>query len=79
MVIKVQLPLEGNGGMLVYNKTRSFQCTLSDNDNPTAYTRLQTMIKAKGIFGLKAYFQAELRSKDQLAINVAECLPESKF
>ena len=79
MVIKIQLPLEGSGGMLVYNKKRNFECVLGYGGNPAAYTRIKEMISEKGIFGLKAYFAAELRSKDELAINVAECLPESLF
>jgi hypothetical protein len=65
--------------MLVYNKKRSFECMLDYNENPTAYTKIREIIKAKGILGLKAYFPAELRSKDELAVNVAECLPESRF
>jgi len=79
MVIKIQLPLGGSGSMLVYNKKRSFECVLDPGENPTAYSRIKEMISGKGILGLKAYFAAELRSKDELAINVAECLPESRF
>ncbi|KAF9791862.1 hypothetical protein BJ322DRAFT_1148650 [Thelephora terrestris] len=79
MVIKIQLPLGNTGGMLVYNRKRNFECILDYDENPAAYTRLVERIKAKGILGLKAYFPAELRSKDELAINVAECLPESRF
>lgn len=78
MVLKIQLPL-GGGGMLVYNRKRNFECTLDYNENPIAYKRIKRIIGEKGIFGLKAYFAAELRSKDELAINVAECLPESRF
>ena len=47
--------------------------------NPISYARIKRMISEKGILGLKAYFAAELRSKDELAINIAECLPESRF
>jgi hypothetical protein len=79
MVIKIQVPLGGNGGMLVYNKKRNFECMLDYEKNPAAYTRIKKIISEKGILGLKAYFAAELRSKDELAINVAECLPESRF
>ena len=78
MVLKIQLPL-AEGGMLVYNKKRSFECFLDFDKNPAAYTRIEKIIKEKGILGLKAYFAAELRSKDELAINIAECLPESRF
>lgn len=79
MIIKIQLPMQGNGGMLVYNKKRNFECMLDYEKNPAAYTRIKKMISEKGILGLKAFFAAELRSKDELAINVGECLPESRF
>ena len=79
MVIKIQLPMGWNGGMLVYNKKRTFECLLHHETNPDAYRRIKKKISEKGIQGLKAYFAAELRSKDELAINVAECLPESRF
>jgi len=78
MILKVQIP-RGEGGMLVYNKKRNFECFLDRDKNPAAYTRIEKIVSEKGIHGLKAYFAAELRSKDQLAINVAECLPESRF
>ena len=79
MVLKVQIPLAGNGGLLVYNKKQSFKCFLEYDKNRVAYERITTIVKEKGILGLKAFFAAELRSKDELAINVAECLPESRF
>ena len=78
MVVKIQVPL-GEGGLLVYNKRRNFECFVDYDKNPTAYTRIKKIIVEKGIHGLKAYFAAELRSKDELAINVAVCLPESRF
>jgi len=79
MVLKIQIPLGGNGGLLIYNKKQSFKCVVEYDKNPVAYGRIKTMVKEKGILGLKAFFPAELRSKDELAINVAECLPESRF
>lgn len=79
MVLMIQVPLRGKGGLLVYNKKRSFECILDNDKNPVAYARITKIIKEKGIHGLKAHFAAELRSKDELAINVAECLPESRF
>ena len=79
MVLKIQVPMQGDGGMFVYNKKRSFECYLEYDKNPVAYARIKVMVGEKGIGGLKAYFAAELRSKDELAINVAECLPESRF
>ena len=79
MVLKIQVPLQGNGGLFVYNKKKSFECLLEYDKNPISYARIKRMISEKGILGLKAYFAAELRSKDELAINIAECLPESRF
>ena len=78
MVLKIQVPL-GSGGLFLYNKKRTFECILSHDKNPAAFTRIKKIINEKGILGLKGYFAAELRSKDELAINVAECLPESRF
>jgi hypothetical protein len=78
MVLKIQVPV-GDGGLLVYNKKRNFECLLNYDENPAAYTRIKKIVREKGILGMKAYFAAELRSKDELAINVAECLPESRF
>jgi len=79
MVLKIQLPLRDGDMMLVYNKKRNFECFLDCDKNPAAYTRIKSVIREKGVLGLKAYFAAELRSKNELAINVAECLPESRF
>ena len=79
MVLKIQVPKGGDGDMLVNNKKGNFKCILEYDKNPAAYARIKKVINEKGILGLKAYFAAELRSKDELAINVAECLPESRF
>ena len=80
MVLKIQIPLDGNNrDLFLYNKKRTFECTLKYNTDPAAYTRIKKIINEKGILGLKGYFFAELRSKNELAINVAECLPESRF
>ena len=80
MVLKIQVPLGGgNHDLFLYNKKRTFECTLKYDANPAAYARIKKIINEKGILGLKGYFFAELRSKNELAINVAECLPESRF
>jgi len=78
MVLKIQVSLNDTG-MLVYNKKRTFECFLDCDKDQVAYTKLEKIINEKGILGVKAYFAAELRSKDQLAINIAECLSESRF
>lgn len=78
MVLKVQVTLNDTG-MLVYNKKRTFECFLNQDKNPVTYTRIERIINEKGINGVKAYFAAELRSKDELVVDVARCLPESRF
>ena len=78
MVLKIQVCLN-DVGMLVYDKKRTFECFLDYDKNPTVYTRLEKIIREKGILGLKAYFAAELKSRDELVVSVAECLPESRF
>ena len=80
MVLRIwEIPVTGNGGMIVCNKKRSFECLLEYGKNPVAYARIKKVINEKGIGGMRAYFAAELRSKDELAINIVECLPESRF
>ena len=79
MVLKIQAPSDGNRSMFVCNKKQSFECLLEYNRNPVAYERIKKMVNEKGIGGMRAFFAAELRSKDELAINIAECLPEARF
>ena len=79
MVLKIQIPATGNDDVLVYNKRRSFVCSLECGKNPVAYARIKKTVNEKGILGRMGYFAAELRSKDELAINIAKCLPESRF
>jgi len=78
MVLEIQVP-PGNDMMPMCNKKRNFECFLVYNKNPVAYARIKKMVSERGIHGVKAYFAAEFRSRDELAINVAECLPESRF
>ncbi|KAG6827252.1 hypothetical protein H0H92_012613 [Tricholoma furcatifolium] len=87
IVIKVQLPFDittrqaipNNGNMLVYTKKRDLVCQIRRSDGPAAYDRLVKVIGAKGPGGSKAYFVADLKSKDELIIKVSEVLAVQPF
>jgi hypothetical protein len=94
MIIKVQLPVAmdsfGNrtpssmGNMLVYNRKRTFTAVIASPGNEQAYGMLQAIIREKGVksseqgLGLKAYFQADLESREKLVIRM-EVLAEQPF
>jgi len=78
LVIKVQVPL-GNGALLVYTKKRDLVCMIRKEDNLTDYDKITAVVKSKGVKGLKAYFAAELRSKDELVVKVDNVLAEQPF
>lgn len=65
--------------ILVYTKKRDFACHIRREDNLTGYDRLSEVIKTQGAGGLKAYFAAELRSKDELIVKVGEVLADQPF
>ncbi|KAF8996165.1 ankyrin repeat-containing domain protein [Cyathus striatus] len=80
IVIKVQVPMGApTGDMMVYTKKRDFVCTIRRVDEPKAYDAVSRMVREKGVGGLKAYFVAELRGKDELVVKVAEVLAEQPF
>ncbi|KAG6907547.1 hypothetical protein DXG01_008533 [Tephrocybe rancida] len=72
-------PEPGAGPLLVYTKKRDFVCRIRREDTPAAYDRISSTIAAKGVGGAKAYFAAELKSKDELAVKVSEVLAEQPF
>ncbi|KAF7370930.1 hypothetical protein MSAN_00727000 [Mycena sanguinolenta] len=85
LVIKVQVPYfedaqtAGTGNLLVYNKKRDFACSIRRSDAPADYDRLSLAVKTKGVGGKKAYFAAELESKDKLVVKVSEILAEQPW
>lgn len=79
MIVKIQVPLEGSGGLLVYNEKRTFKCGLNREENPAGYDRIESIIKEKGVYGAKGYFAAELKSKDELVVKVVELSDEHRF
>ena len=82
-VIKVQLPaftVQGQtGDCFAYTKNRDFVCKFRQNENPNAWESLIYVIKNKGVGGLKAYFAADMRSKDEILLKISEVLAEQPF
>ena len=91
-VIKVQIPFAGpdaspkeqadaerTGSCLVYTKKRDFVCQFRPTDNRKAWNSLIKAIKTKGVGGLKAYFAADIRSKDEIVVKISEVLAEQSF
>ncbi|KAJ6485807.1 ankyrin repeat-containing domain protein [Mycena sanguinolenta] len=85
LVIKVQVPYSedpqtaGTGNLFVYNKKRDFACSIRRSDAPADYDRLSLAVKSKGVGGKKAYFAAELESRDKLVVKVSEILAEQPW
>jgi len=80
IVIKVQVPLSPvSPGMLVYTKKRDFVCNIRQQDNREGYDRLVDVVRMKGVGGLKAYFVADLKSKDELVVKISDVLAEQPF
>jgi hypothetical protein len=87
LIIKVQVPFNmatggpgsGYGNLFVYSKKRDFVCAIRRVDDPKAYDRISHVIKTQGVGGAKAYFAADLKSKDELVIKVSEVLAEQPF
>ncbi|KAI1783563.1 hypothetical protein LXA43DRAFT_1102382 [Ganoderma leucocontextum] len=67
------------GDMMVYDKKRSFVCRLRRQDGEDAYLRLSRTVRAHGVAGAKAYFSAELKSKDELVVKYKEVLGDQPF
>ncbi|KAG5729442.1 Ankyrin-2 [Termitomyces sp. T112] len=87
MVIKVQLPYDlktktvipCTGALLVYNKKHDFVSCIRREDGAAAYDRIRHVVATKGARGAKAYFAAELKTKDELTIEISEVLAEQPF
>jgi hypothetical protein len=81
IVITVQVPvISGTTGvLLVYTKKRDFICNIRYEDDGNGYARLADVVRTNGVGGLKAYFVAKLRSKDELLVKVSEVLAEQLF
>ncbi|KAJ6558131.1 ankyrin repeat-containing domain protein [Mycena capillaripes] len=85
LVLKVQVPYTGNpktqskGDLLLYTKKRDFACTIRRSDSPAEYDRISQVVRTKGVGGAKAYFAAELESKEKLVVKVSEVLAEQPW
>ncbi|KAH7911469.1 hypothetical protein BJ138DRAFT_1172532 [Hygrophoropsis aurantiaca] len=87
MVIKIQVPVvQGNlpahmdgQSLLVYNRKRDFVCWIHKASNPKIYDEIVKVVLTKGVNGVKAYFAAELKNRDELIIKTSEVLAEQSF
>ncbi|KAJ7021468.1 ankyrin repeat-containing domain protein, partial [Mycena alexandri] len=85
LVVKVQVPYTGNlkirstGDLLLYTKKRDFACTIRRADGPAEYDRISEVVRTKGAGGAKAYFAAELESKEKLVVKISEALAEQPW
>ncbi|KAJ7471929.1 ankyrin repeat-containing domain protein [Mycena latifolia] len=85
LVLKVQVPYTGNpkirstGDLLLYTKKRDFACTIRRSDGPEEYDRISDVVRTKGVGGAKAYFAAELESKDKLVVKISQVLAEQPW
>jgi hypothetical protein len=87
-VVKVQVPYAGGAGgasppstapLLVYTRRRDFVCTVVRGDCPEAYDAISAVVRNKGVGAAKAYFPAELVSRDELVVKIGEVLAEQPF
>ncbi|KAG2355534.1 ankyrin repeat-containing domain protein [Suillus spraguei] len=85
---KLQVPVDpfsptatsmGLGGLLIYNKKKDFMCTVQRAGNTSAYDDIVRVVKSRGVGGVKAYFAAELRTRDELVVKISETLAEQPF
>ncbi|KAF7293229.1 hypothetical protein HMN09_01201100 [Mycena chlorophos] len=86
IVIKVQVPFTGTypverstGDLMVYTKKRDFSCSIRRQDCPEAYEEISEVIRTKSARGAKAYFTAELQSKDKLVVKISDVLAEQPW
>ncbi|KAJ7764854.1 ankyrin repeat-containing domain protein [Mycena metata] len=85
LVLKVQVPYTGNpqirstGDLLLYTKKRDFACTIRRVDGPADYDRISEVVRTKGVGGAKAYFAAELESREKLVVKISESLAEQPW
>lgn len=85
MVVKVQVPFTSNarvlstGDLLVYTRRRDFACVVRRSDGPNEYDRISEVIRMKGVGAAKAYFAAELTSKEKLVVKISEVLAEQPW
>lgn len=80
IIIKIQVPMtQQTNSLLIYTKKRDFVCYVRRGDCPQEYDKVMEVVKTKGAGGAKAYFAAELRSKDELVVKISQVLAEQPF
>lgn len=80
IIVKIQVPMtQHTNSLLIYTKKRDFVCHVRRGDCPQEYDKVMKVVKAKGAGGAKAYFAAELRSKDELVVKISQVLAEQPF
>ena len=65
--------------MLVYSKSRNFECRIRREDAPAAYDRVAQIVRTKGFLGAKAYFVVQLKSANELVVKISEVLADQPF
>jgi hypothetical protein len=86
LAVKVRVPyVDGRPGpsstapLHVSTRRRDFVCTVVRADCPAAYDAVSVVVRNKGVDALKAYFPAELVSRDELVVKIGEVLAEQPF
>lgn len=80
VVVKVQVPpvLKNPDGsynhFLVYTQKRDFACLVRRVDCQKAWDAVYDVIKKQSLSGLKGYFVADLKSRDEFVVKVSELL-----
>ncbi|OCB86968.1 hypothetical protein A7U60_g5940 [Sanghuangporus baumii] len=60
-IVKIQVPVLGDiNGMMVYDRRRSFVGYIYPEVDPSAYARVDNLVRTKGIMGLKIYRWAKM-------------------
>ncbi|KAL5521014.1 hypothetical protein ACEPAG_8936 [Sanghuangporus baumii] len=60
-IVKIQVPVLGNKtGMMVYDRRRSFVGCIYSEADPSAYARIDNLVRTQGIMGLKIYRWAKM-------------------
>ncbi|KAF8894160.1 hypothetical protein CPB85DRAFT_1377775 [Mucidula mucida] len=80
LIIKVQVPYDvfANAPTAVENPNGDLM-VVRWCDGPAAYDRILKVVRTRGVGGAKAYFAAELKTKEGLVVDVDEVLSEQPF
>ncbi|KAJ7490171.1 ankyrin repeat-containing domain protein [Mycena galericulata] len=85
-ILKVQVPYfangctdDSNGDLLLYTRRRDFACTIRRSDDPASYDVVSHTVRTKGTAGAKAYFAAELHSREKLIIKISQVLADQPW